>query len=718
VAQSWLPYAAQSAKFKTTPEEFMSHRPITSTLRRPIRAGLTALAAGALLTLSAMPPLLPTASAELVEMPAGAPRLLNQPYLQLPTSDSVRVVWHTNFPGIRHELIWGEGRNRQRTSANTERMQRMLEDGSSRSPATAGLALTEVVERPVWRHEAIANGLQTNRRVPYRIRSIAADGSVHISPEYSLQPLPGKGQPLRILLTSDQQNRYGFPAAMQKLEETFGAIDAVFFAGDYVDNPRQASEWFDRFDPAWLNNPGNPGTRPFPSTRPAFFPSMQGTYGELFPQFPWRGGAVLQHAVKYGAIGNHEQPGRYRPNARIAVNNGVATASIGYMDNDPQPRWYAEMRYEELKVKVNPSNDPAVREQWISDNSHDWNVFRQMWTHPQGPEGEQYYMQVHGDVAVVVLNVSRIWRTWNVGSQDRGKFTEFFAENRNPDEWGFGDFHFERFDRNSDQFAWLSEVLARPEFRNARYRVVVAHHTVAGLGDNAAPAHSDNVMQLDLDAGNGLVQTREVRLPADSASRAAAFKAQVEPVLEQVVRVRYEYPLDEDIWKNDVEPLLVQAGVQLVHIGHSHVYSHVRPLHAPTLNYLESSSGGNSFGAFWTQGDGTPWRNARRGGNSGLFAANSPWNLANYPRTDDPHGRAPQFPTLANPMQLWGGEALPVPFVASNDISTFSVLDTGIGAVRSFAIDLRNPSAPAVEFDRIPLLPAQTQTSPTTRNGR
>jgi len=46
------------------------------------------------------------------------------------------------------------------------------------------------------------------------------------------------------------------------------------------------------------------------------------------------------------------------------------------------------------------------------------------------------------------------------------------------------------------------------------------------------------------------------------------------------------------------------------------------------------------------------------------------------------------------------------------------VLDTGIGAVRSFAIDLRNPSAPAVEFDRIPLLPAPTQTSPTTHNGR
>jgi len=27
------------------------------------------------------------------------------------------------------------------------------------------------------------------------------------------------------------------------------ALDAVFFAGDFVDEPTRASEWFDRFDP-------------------------------------------------------------------------------------------------------------------------------------------------------------------------------------------------------------------------------------------------------------------------------------------------------------------------------------------------------------------------------------------------------------------------------------------------------------------------------------
>ena len=156
----------------------------------------------------------------------------------------------------------------------------------------------------------------------------------------------------------------------------------------------------------------------------------------------------------------------------------------------------------------------------------------------------------------------------------------------------------------------------------------------------------------------------------------------------------------KDIWKHDVEPLLVDAGVHLTHVGHSHVYSRVVGRDAPGLTYLETSSAGNTFGAFWTQADGTPWKGRLRGGESALFAADSPWDTSNYARTDDPFGREPMFPTLANPMHLWAGEPQPVPFVASDDISTFTIPDTGMGAVRSFAIDLRDPQAEAIEFDR------------------
>lgn len=683
--------------------------PVFAWCRRvlPLRTVRLATTGAAALTLAALAPSAiaqpsppAAAPAELLVIPAGSPRLLSEPFLQRPERSSVRVVWLTNFPGARHEIIFGDRHLQRRAEAQTERMQRMLEDASSRSPATDGLGLTEVVARPVWRHEAVVTGLLPNRRVPYRVRSVTEDGNVHESGVYTLQPLPTRGQPLKILLTSDQQNRHGFPAAMQKVEQLFGPLEAVLFAGDYVDNPRQASEWFDRFDPAWRNTPGSPGTRPFPSTRPAFFPSMQGTFDLVFPEFPWRGSAILQYAPKFGAIGNHEQPGRHRPNARIAVNNGSVTATIGFMDNDPQPRWYAEMRYEDLKDEVNPSGDPALRAQWIRDQSHDWEVHRQMWTHPEGPEGEQYYVQRFGDVAVAVMNVSRVWRTFNVRPQDRGKFTEFVTENRNPGEWGFGDFHFFRFDRDSDQFRWLSETLQSPLFRRANYRIVVAHHTVAGLGHNALPVHADNVMHLDYTDAAGAPQTRVVRMPTDAAGRAAVFRAEVLPMLDRATRVRYEYPVSKDIWKHDVEPLLVKAGVHLVHVGHSHVYSRVVGRDAPGLTYLETSSAGNTFGAFWTQADGTPWKGRLRGGESALFAADSPWDTSNCARTDDPFGREPMFPTLANPMHLWAGEPQPVPFVTSDDISTFTILDTGMGAVRSFAIDLRDPQAEAIEFDR------------------
>lgn len=637
---------------------------------------------------------------ELKEMPAGAPALLTEPYLQLPEKDSIHVVWMTNFPGIRNELIYGEGRDRRRARAETQRVERLFEDESSRSPAVANLDLTEVVNRPVWRHEAVATGLAPGRRLPYRIRSIAATGEVFISDSFTLQPLPEEGQPLRILLASDQQNRYGYPAAMQRIEQAIGKLDAVFFSGDYVDQPRRGSEWFDRFDPAWADNP-NPEGRPFPSTRPPFFPSMQGTFQRLFPEFPAAGGQILQHTPIMGAIGNHEVPGRHRPNASYLQNGEMRIANLGSMDSDPQPRWFAQMRYEELQDTVNPAGDPAVREQWIRDNSHDFEVHRALWNHPEGPEGESYWAQKFGDVFVVSMNVARIWRTWNVRPQDRGKFTEIVGED--PAEWGFGDFHFYPFGPGSTQYDWLRSVLESEEFRNTKYRVVMAHHTVSGLGDNAAPVHADNVMYVEYVDEAGVEQSKEVRFPTFTTGRIATYQSEVEPLLDRITRIRYEYPITEDIWLNDIEPLLKEAGVQLVHIGHSHLWNRTHALGAPSVNYLEASNPGNTFGAFWTQADGEPW-NGRARGFGGLFAEDSPWILENYPRQDDPHGRPALFPSLMNPMQVFGGEPNPVPFVADNNISTFSILDTGLGAVRSFALDLTDPEAELVEFDRFELL--------------
>ncbi|MEM9057710.1 MAG: hypothetical protein AAGD86_09550, partial [Pseudomonadota bacterium] len=87
------------------------------------------------------------ASRNLLEMPAGAPTLLTEPYLQLPRADSVRVVWMTNFRGARHDVIVGEGDQRRRVRATTRRMERLHEDAGSRADAVADLGLDQVVLR-------------------------------------------------------------------------------------------------------------------------------------------------------------------------------------------------------------------------------------------------------------------------------------------------------------------------------------------------------------------------------------------------------------------------------------------------------------------------------------------------------------------------------------------------------------------------------------------
>ncbi|MEO0410436.1 MAG: metallophosphoesterase [Pseudomonadota bacterium] len=644
-------------------------------------------------------------------LPSGAPQMMAEPFLQLPTEDSVNVVWFTNVKGRVNQVICGEGRSRRRVRATTTKMERMFEDASSRADAYADVEISEVVERPVWRHEATCHGLEQNVRVPYRTMTIAADRTRLISKPYTLQPAPTKGQPLNILLTSDQQNRQMSPAGYQKAQETVGKFDMVLVSGDYVDNPRKASEWFDRNDPNWRNNVGGNGRPAFPSTRPPFFPALNGTFQELFPEFPYKGGEILQHSVIMGAIGNHEVPGRFRPNETYMRNGGDTTANLGSMDNDPQPRWYAALRYEDVAAEVNPANDPAIRDQWIADNSQDFDVHREMWSHPEGPQGESYYSFEYGDAYVIVMNVSRIWRTWNVRadneglSRDRGKFIEWGQENNNPDEWGFGDFHYERFDEDSEQFAWLKSELESEAYQNSKYKIVLAHHTIFGLGDNAVPVHAQPVMYVDYEV-DGETQTKELDFPYDYEQRAAVFEAEVEPLLGSITEVRYEYPLTQDLWKTQVEPLLLENDVQLVHVGHSHVWNRAK---VGSINYIETSNYGNTFGAYWAPEGGEPIAQRTRWAGSFWGELEDPetsrWNPDNYAGFGDPHGREAIFPTLANPEQLFGESDIPVPYVASNDVTVFSYIDTEMGAVRSFAFDTRDPSSEVIEFDRFSLLP-------------
>ena len=180
-------------------------------------------------------------------------QFLSDPFLQLPTADSVNVVWFTNFAGQSHQLHYGDGLI---ADATTTKMTSMFEDADSSQPGRDYQTLTL---RKVYRHEATATSLTAGVRLNYQVKSTTDEGQILLSDSYSLMPLPEKNTPLKILLTSDLQSKTNSPANYQKVVETIGVPDAVFFAGDLVNIPDRASEWFDQIEDG----------------APPFFPTLQ-----------------------------------------------------------------------------------------------------------------------------------------------------------------------------------------------------------------------------------------------------------------------------------------------------------------------------------------------------------------------------------------------------------------------------------------------------------
>lgn len=611
--------------------------------------------------------------------------ILSEPMLQNPGPDSVRVVWFSEIADGSHMVRAGAGLA-QSFPATTTRMSHMLEDSGSQvfQRITAGLSTPE--PRAVYRHEAIVAGLTPGQRVPY-VAISEQGGRAFRSGEYTLQPLPAPGQPLRILLTSDQQNNPMSVANFQKVQEALGRVDAVLFPGDFVSQPNRASEWFDRIS---LSNP-------------SFFQALQGTMRRWNPGSVYRGGEILQHAPLFGCLGNHEYPGRWRLDPATNNDRNTGQVSINAMDNDPQPRWYAEQRYEELRSQINPTNDPAFRERWIEDNSFEFTTYREMWSLPEGPEGKAYWALRFGDVFIISLDANRIWRVWN--ANQRGKFTEQVPSGgtqvtQNTDDWGFGDFTFRPFARGSRQYQWLEQVLASEACRTARFRVVLSHQTMAGLGDNAVPVLAEQRVTVELNDGRLIGP-----FPAsDWPTRWREVKDAVD--VNAVRYVRYEYPLAGDLWRNDIEPLLIANGVRLVHTGHSHLWNRCT---VGALNYLETANVGNSFGAMFfptaqqgvsasqgprpTQPGNPAWRTATQARTA------MQWNAADYPTFGEPQGRQMVMPTIVNPMRQLEGRPQDLPFVASNVLTAFSIIDTGTGLVSSYVFDTRNENGPIVKFD-------------------
>lgn len=449
--------------------------------------------------------------------------LLTEPFLQLPMDTRVNVVWFTVFEGKENKVRYGEGLDKE-VPAYTKKLSRMrkMQNGM-------------VAERDIYRHEAIIRNLPKNtdgtQRIPYQVVSDGCESEI-----YELQTKQQPGVPMKILLTSDSQLKNMSAANMQKIKETVGTIDAVFYAGDAVNIPDQAEEWFDSPD------------------RNSFFSAFQGTAEKSLNGKVYQGASILQYAPIFTAVGNHEVMGR--------LNH---ENDLGVQFNDPMPVSYAEELYEEQKEKVNPDNLPSIKKKFIQDNSFNTISYEEIFTLPMNKHGnELYYAVTIGDVRLVVLDVARVWRLNTVGIKSKYSEDVNFLEDKT--QWGYGNHIFEAIKKGSEQYEWLEEELGSEAFQNAEYKVVMFHWQMHGLGGNILPAFTDPVRKEIRDESGNLTQ------------------------------ILYEYPIQDDYLQRDVKPLLEEAGVDLVLNGHSHIWNRFKSNRG--MNILETSNVGNTYDAF------------------------------------------------------------------------------------------------------------------------
>jgi hypothetical protein len=567
------------------------------------------------------------ATAHLADSKMSPPRLLTDPFLQLPTATSVQVVWFTEFAGTRHWVEYGNGLE-QRTIAATTQLSRTYEDADSHAPTR----YEKLTFRPIWRHEAQVTGLTPALRLPYRVTSTHENGAEVTSATFSLTASPNAGKRLQILLTSDHQLKAMTAANLQKVVETVGAVDAVFFAGDLANVPDRASGWFD--DAA-----GN-----------AFFPVLQGRADHEREingvKTRYHGGALIQNAPLFPAIGNHEVMGRFS-----------TETSLNRQFYDAVPRAAAEERYNQTIGIHSTSNsleeELRQRAHWIKNQSFNTDTYEEIFSLPQdSPGGKTYYALTFGDVRLVVLYATNIWRVSGLDADARGKYRERSQDLEQPEAWGHGQHIFEPIAAGSPQYNWLAQELKSPAFRQAKYKVVMLHHPFHSLGENAVPAYTNPVAIVERD------------------------------VTGKPTARRYEYPKQADYLIRDVLPLLEAAKVQLVFFGHSHLWN--RFVSPTGMHFLETSNVGNSYGAY-----------------VGAVQRSIPIGYQeDYALVGNPNGLEPVLPTIA---PLSDPQNRPLPYIASNDITVFSIFDTGTGTISSYRFDTRQPDSAVVKFDQFEL---------------
>ena len=535
--------------------------------------------------------------------------LLSDPFLQLPTESTVNVVWFTEFAGDLHVVDYGTELEHS-AIANTTKLTRVREDRDSQIENPP-----EKSPRDIWRHEATVTKLTRDRRIPYRVSS-RQQKQIHQSDIFTLTANPSKESSLKILLTSDHQLMPMTAANLEQVVKTVGRVDAVFFPGDLVNIPDRASEWFDDLQGG------------------AFFPGLQGKANYQLEQngitTTYHGGEIIQHAPLFTAIGNHEVMGKVASDRSLKEEFG-----------QPQPREVA---------KQNNANASAAE---IKNNSFNTDTYEEIFTLPQSESGgEKYYATTFGDVRLISLYVTNIWRSPSLEAEAMGRYKESDLSLNDPEEWGYGQHIFEAIAPGSPQYQWLEKELQSEAYQQAKYKIVMFHHPPHTLGGNIVPPYTDPQ-------------------PKEYYSEDG-----------ELISRYYDYPIEADYIIRDLIPLLEEAGVQLVYYGHSHLWNRFRG--ASGMHFLESSNVGNSYGA-------------HLGDNKREIPTYSPQN---YAALGDPNGLEAIVPNIAPVIDDRGQ---PLPYIASNEITAFSIFDTATGTVSSYRYYIRKPETPAILFDRFRL---------------
>ncbi|MDJ0842862.1 metallophosphoesterase family protein [Crocosphaera sp.] len=546
--------------------------------------------------------------------------LLSDPFLQFPTSSSIKIVWFTEFPGVENKIIYGHNLE-QEVIAKTTQLSRTREDEQSKVNGD----YSETTKRMIWRHEGEITGLNQDEKLPYKVITFLEDNKVE-SKVFSFSASPQQETPLKILLTSDHQLKPMVAANLQKVVETIGQVDAVFFAGDLVNIPDRASEWFD-------DQKGG-----------AFFPCLQGLANYTIENTVYHGGELIQSAPLFPTIGNHEVMGRWSENKRLSQQ---------YVDAIPEK--IAKKTYLKKAEIINPDHDVIVERNWIKNNSFNTDTYEEIFSFPQTEDNNSHYYAVtFGDIRLVVLQVTNIWRSPNLEKTVQGRYQESEKELNNPENWGYGQHIFKTIEKGSQQYQWLENELNSETFKQAKYKIVMFHHPVHTLGGNIVPPYTNPLQNITQDTDGNITE------------------------------VRYQYPKENDYIIRDLMPLLETANVNLVFYGHSHLWN--RFIGSTGINFLESSNVGNSYGA-------------HLGNNKRPIPPD--YAKSNYVEIGNPNGLKPIIPNLA-PLKDENNNVLP--YIASNEITVFSILDTEKATVSSYYFDTRQPNSKVIKFDEFTIL--------------